>query len=102
MVVIGLVLATALLLLLIRETSQVLTWIVIAVFFAVALHPAVTWLQRRAAFGKRWLATLLVFLAAFLLLGGLVTLFVVPLVRAGTQLVADFPKILEDAQSGRG
>jgi predicted PurR-regulated permease PerM len=102
MVVIGLVLATLFVLLLIRATSQVLTWIVIAVFFAVALNPAVSWVQRRAAFGRRWLATLLVFLVALVLLGGLVTLFVIPLIRQGSQVVADFPKIVEDARSGRG
>jgi predicted PurR-regulated permease PerM len=102
MVVIGLVLATLLVILLVRATSQVLTWIGVAVFFAVALNPAVTWLQRRAAFGKRWLATLLVFLVAVVLVGGLVTLFVIPLVREGSQVVADFPKIVEDARSGRG
>jgi predicted PurR-regulated permease PerM len=43
-----------------------------------------------------------VFLVAFLFIGGLVTLFVVPLVREGTQVVADFPKIVEDARAGRG
>jgi predicted PurR-regulated permease PerM len=102
LVVLALVLVTLLLLFLIRATSQVLTWILIAVFFAVALHPAVDWVQRRVAFGRRWLATLLVFLVAFVFLAGLVTLFVVPLVREGTQVVADFPKIVEDARSGRG
>ncbi|MGK5683717.1 AI-2E family transporter [Actinoplanes sp. URMC 104] len=102
MVVIGLVLATLLVLFLVRATSQVLTWILVAVFFAVALNPAVTWVQRRAAFGRRWLATLLVFLVALVLIGALVTLFIVPLVREGTQVVADFPKIVEDARTGRG
>jgi predicted PurR-regulated permease PerM len=102
LVVIGLVLATLLVLLLVRATSRVLTWILIAAFFAVALHPAVSWLQRRAAFGRRWLATLLVFLLAFVLIGGLIALFVVPMVREGSQVVADFPKIVEDARSGRG
>jgi predicted PurR-regulated permease PerM len=102
LIVIGLVLATLLLLFLMRQTQQVLTWILIAVFFAVALNPAVTWLQRRAAFGMRWLATLLVFLVAFAAIGGLLTLFILPLVREGSQVVADFPKIIEDARSGRG
>jgi predicted PurR-regulated permease PerM len=102
LLVIGLVLVALLLLFLIRATSQVLTWIVIAVFFAVALTPAVNWVQRRAAFGRRWLATLLVFLVAFLVIAGLVTLFVVPLIREGSQVIADFPKIVEDARSGRG
>jgi predicted PurR-regulated permease PerM len=102
LVVIGLVLATLLLYYLIRATSQVLVWIAVAVFFAVALNPAVAWVQRRAAFGRRWLATLLVFLVAFILIGGLIALFVVPLVREGTQVVSGFPKILEEARAGRG
>jgi predicted PurR-regulated permease PerM len=80
MVVIGLVLTTLLLLFLAYEARQVLTWVLISVFFAVALHPAVNWVTRRVAFRRRWLATLLVFLVAFLLIVGLVTLFVVPLV----------------------
>ncbi|WP_433304873.1 AI-2E family transporter [Actinoplanes sp. CA-030573] len=102
LVVIGLVLATLLVLYLMRVTSQVLTWILIAGFFAVALHPAVNWVQRRVAFGKRWLATLLVFLVAVVALGGLATLFIVPLIREGANVVHDFPKIIEDARAGRG
>ncbi len=102
LIVIGLVLATALLLVLVQHTRQVLTWILIAAFFAVALNPAVTWLQRRAAFGRRWLATLLVFLVAFAAIAGLVTLFVVPLVREGSQVIQDYPKIVDDLRSGRG
>ncbi|GIF18809.1 AI-2E family transporter [Paractinoplanes tereljensis] len=102
MIVIGLVGATLLLYYLVRATSQVMIWIVIAGFFAVALNPAVTWVQRRAAFGKRWLATLLVFVVALVLLGGLVTLFVVPLVHEGTQVAANLPKIVDDARAGRG
>ena len=102
LVVIGLALATLLLLYLVRATSQVLTWILIAAFFAVALHPAVNWVERRAAFGKRWLATLMVFLVAVVLIGGLATLFIVPLIREGSRVIAEFPQIIEDARSGRG
>ncbi|GGQ82162.1 AI-2E family transporter [Couchioplanes azureus] len=102
MVVIGLLLATVTVLFLGYEARRVLTWIVIAGFFAVALHPAVTWMTRKATFCKRWLATLLVFVAAFALLGGLITLFVVPLVRESGQVIADFPKIVEDLRNGRG
>jgi predicted PurR-regulated permease PerM len=102
LIVIGLVLTTLLILLLIQAARQVLTWILIAAFFAVALHPAVTWLQRRAAFGRRWLATLLVFLVAFAAIAGLLTLFVLPLIREGSQVVADFPKIIQDLRQGRG
>ncbi|MBO3743006.1 AI-2E family transporter [Actinoplanes flavus] len=102
LVVIGMVLATAAVLLLAYHTRQVLTWILIAALFAVALHPAVGWVTRHGAFGRRWLATLLVFLTAFALLGGLITLFVVPLAREGAQLITNFPQIVDDLRAGRG
>ncbi|GLW29363.1 AI-2E family transporter [Actinoplanes regularis] len=102
MVVIGLVLATTLLLLLVYQTRQVLTWIVIAVFFAVALHPAASWVERRVVRRRRWLATLLVFLLAFAFIGALIAVFVVPLAREGAQLADDLPKLITDVRAGRG
>jgi predicted PurR-regulated permease PerM len=102
LVVIGLVLATLLLLLLAYVTRQVLTWIVIATFFAVALHPAVTWLERRAKWFKRWLATLVVFLLAFAFIGGLIAVFVVPLAREAAQFADNFPQVVADVRAGRG
>ncbi|GAA0900731.1 AI-2E family transporter [Virgisporangium ochraceum] len=102
LIVIGLVLATVAVLFLAYETRRVLTWIVISVFFAVALHPLVTWATRRVAFGRRWLATLLVFVVVFAVLAGLIALFVVPLVNEGSQAIRDIPKIVEDARNGRG
>jgi predicted PurR-regulated permease PerM len=102
LVVIGLVLATMLLLMLAYATRQVLTWIVIAIFFAVALHPGVTWLERRARWIKRWLATLLVFLLAFAFIGGLITVFVIPLAREAAQFADNFPQIIADVRAGRG
>jgi predicted PurR-regulated permease PerM len=102
LVVIGLVLATVLLLLLAYVTRQVLTWIVIATFFAIALHPAVSWLERRARWFKRWLATLVVFLLAFAFIGGLITVFVIPLAREAAQFADNLPKIIGDVRAGRG
>ena len=102
LVVIGLVLATLLLLGLAYETRQVLTWIVIAVFFAVALHPAVSWLERKALWCKRWLATLIVYLVAFAFLGGLIAVFVIPLAREGAQLADNMPQLISDIRAGRG
>jgi predicted PurR-regulated permease PerM len=101
-VVIGLVLATLLVLGLAYETRQVLTWIVIAAFFAVALHPAVSWLERKALWCKRWLATLIVYVVAFLFVGGLIAVFVVPLVKEGTQLADQMPQLVNDIRAGRG
>ena len=100
--VIGLVLATALLLYLVMHTTRVLVWILVAVFFAVALNPAVNWMQRRMSWCKRWLATLLIFLLVFLVIAGLVTVFIVPLIREGGQLYDQFPQIIADVRAGRG
>lgn len=101
-VVLGVVLLAFLALLLIYQTRRVLVWILIAAFFAVALHPLVNWVEGRARRMPRWLATLLVFIVVVAVLAGLTTLFVVPLVREGTQLADGFPKMVEDVQAGRG
>jgi predicted PurR-regulated permease PerM len=100
---IGLVLATALLLYIVVQTRQILTWCVVGVFFAVALAPVVGWVQRKVFRGKRRsLATLLVFLAAFLLLTALITAFAVPLGQEATKVAGQLPGMIDDARNGRG
>jgi predicted PurR-regulated permease PerM len=100
---IGLVLATALALYIVVETRRILTWIVIAVFFAVALYPVVNLVQRRMLAGRRRaLATFLVFLVVFLLLAALIAAFAVPLVNEGTRFAGQLPGLIDDARSGRG
>ena len=100
---IGLVLATALLIYMVLQVRQVLTWIVVAAFFAVALYPLVGWVQRRLLGGKRRaLATFLVFLLVFVVLAALIAAFAVPLVDEGTKLAGQLPQQIADARSGRG
>jgi predicted PurR-regulated permease PerM len=100
---IGLVLATALLIYMVLQIRQVLTWIVVGAFFAVALYPLVGWVQKRLLGGKRRaLATFLVFLLVFVLLAALIAAFAVPLVNEGTKLAGTLPKQIADARSGRG
>ncbi|WP_432492323.1 AI-2E family transporter [Kineococcus gypseus] len=100
---IGLLLATAFLLYVVLHTLQVITWIVVAVFFAVALYPVVGWVERTLLGGRRrGLATLLVFLVIVALLGGIGTLFVVPLAQEGTRFAAQLPQLIDDARAGRG
>jgi predicted PurR-regulated permease PerM len=101
-VAIGLVLATVVVVNLVVHTRRVLTWMVVAAFFAVALYPAVGWLERRLSWCRRPLATLLVFLVAFLLLAGLLAVFVVPLVQQGTKFAGQLPGLIEEARAGRG
>jgi predicted PurR-regulated permease PerM len=99
---IGLVLATALVLLLIVQVRRVLMWIVIALFFAVALYPVVGWVERHVPPRRRAVATLLVFLGGAIVLAGLVALFVTPLVREASQVAGRLPSLIEDARNGRG
>ncbi|MCW2505869.1 MAG: hypothetical protein JWO79_4153 [Actinomycetia bacterium] len=99
---IGLVLATALLLLIVYSVSRVLVWMVIALFFAIALYPAVDWLERKVSWCRRSLATLIVFLLVILVIAGLIAVFVVPLAREATDLGTKLPGLLNDAKAGRG
>ena len=98
---IGLILLTVLLLEIVRITERVLIWAVIAAFFAVALYPLVNRVERLVG-GRRWLATLLVFLAVLVLLAGLIALFVIPLAQEGTTLAKQAPALYDDARHGRG
>jgi predicted PurR-regulated permease PerM len=102
LVTIGLVLATVALLWVLVEVRQILTWIVIAAFFAVALSPAAGFVERRVTRGRRAVATLLVFLLVLVVLGGLVAAFAVPLAREGSSLAGQLPQLVQDARTGRG
>jgi predicted PurR-regulated permease PerM len=99
---IGLVLATVVAVLFVMRVEQVLVWMLIAVFFTVALYPAVDVVQRRVTRCRRSLATLVVFLVVVLVLGGLLTAFAVPLATQGTELAGQLPGIITDAKAGRG
>jgi len=99
---IAMVLATALLLLMLREVQRVVIWMIVAMFFAVALYPVVGWVEHRVTGGRRALATLLVFLLVLVVLGGLITAFVVPLARQGTDVASQLPQQVSDARAGRG
>ena len=100
---IGLVLAAALALYLLVETRRVVTWMVVAAFFAVALTPLTDLVQRRMLRGRRRaLATFLVFLVVLLAVAGIVTAFAVPLVQEGTKFAGHLPDLIDQARAGRG
>jgi predicted PurR-regulated permease PerM len=100
---IGFVLLTGLLLYILQAAAQVVTWIVVAAFFAVALYPLVGFVQRKVFRGKRRsLATLLVFLLVFVVLAAVVTAFAVPLAGEGTKLASQLPQMITDARNGKG
>ncbi|MEV4813798.1 hypothetical protein [Micromonospora avicenniae] len=100
LVVIGLVLATLLVLAFVRATSRILIWTVVAAFFAVALKPLVDLVQRRLI-RRRALATLVVFTITFVVLAALAALIVVPLIDDLVRFTERAPELLREARAGR-
>ncbi|MEV4759726.1 AI-2E family transporter [Micromonospora sp. NPDC049559] len=98
---IGLLLATLLVLLFVYATQRILIWIIIAVFFAVALNPVVNWTQRHVVH-RRTIATLLVFLAALVLLAALTAVIIIPLVDQASAAIANLPQLVREAPAGKG
>lgn len=83
------------------EVKRVLILLVVAVFFAVVLAPAVDFLQHRAKL-RRGLATAMVVLIGLGLLGGMLYSFIRPLADQTTKLADELPTYVEDAREGRG
>jgi predicted PurR-regulated permease PerM len=100
-VTIGMVLATAAILLLGWGVRRVLTWIVVAALLSVVLGPVVDLAERRLHL-RRAVATLLVFLLFRVALAGIVTVFIRPLATEGPEFIDRLPGYVEDARAGRG
>ena len=98
---IGAVLLTLVGLFLLDHLGRVLVWLVVAGFFAVVLNPLVDLLEHRAGL-RRSLATMIVFILGLVVMAGLVTLFVRPLVIEGQRFAEDLPAYVEEARAGRG
>lgn len=98
--VVGLVLLVFLALALVYLSWRVITWILVAVFLASALNPAVEFFERRRL--GRGQASGVVFLGAVGLIGGIAYLVIPPLVDQVTQFVEAVPDIIEDLTAGRG
>ncbi|GHJ54994.1 AI-2E family transporter [Nonomuraea sp. TT08I-71] len=101
LIVIGLVLATLVGLALVWATRRVLVWGLVAAFLAVALKPLVDRVERRLV-RRRALATLLVFLATFVVLAALGAMIVLPLVDELGRFADRAPALIHEARAGRG
>jgi predicted PurR-regulated permease PerM len=101
LIVIGIFLATALLLWLIWLTKGVLLWIVIAAFLATALNPAVDWLMRHGV-RRRGGAVAIVFLAAIGVIVAIAATFVPTLVDEVNSFAKAVPDYVDDLTKGRG
>jgi predicted PurR-regulated permease PerM len=101
LVAIALSLATAVALLLVFRLRRVLTFFVVAGFFAVVLNPAVDFLEHRARL-RRSLATLLVFFTAIALFAAMLYAFIRPIIDQSQDFADKLPSYVEQAQEGEG
>lgn len=77
-------------------SAHVLLLVGVALFLAIGLDPAVSWLVRRH--WPRWAAVLLVLVVIAAGLAGFVAAAVPPVVSEAEQLIADVPVLLQQAQ----
>jgi predicted PurR-regulated permease PerM len=80
---------------------HVVSWIVVAVFLALALNPAVDRLERRLS-GRRGLATSIVSLLALAAIVGIAALFITTLIHNVSGFAKKVPDYLHDLTHGRG
>ena len=86
---------------LLRELARIVTWLVIAGFFAVVLTPSVDFLVSKLRM-RRALATLLVFITGIGLLAAMLYTFISPVVTQAQEFSDNFPEYVADAKAGRG
>jgi len=87
--------------LLLSQLTRVISWLVVAGFFALVLAPAVDILQRRLRL-RRGLAAAVVFVLGIFVISGLLFAFIRPVVTSVSAFVDDLPELVEDAREGRG
>jgi predicted PurR-regulated permease PerM len=100
LVIVGVLLAVGALVGLVILAQQGLTLIVVALFLALALNPAVEYFVRRGMSRGLAVATVYVLVVAFFVL--LAAVFIPPLVTQITHFVHALPGIVSDLTKGRG
>jgi len=98
--VLGIVLATLAILTFVYLAWHIITWILVAIFLALALNPAVEKFERRGM--RRGYASATVFLLALAAIVGLGFLVLPPLVRQVTDFIQAVPDLVDDLVAGRG
>jgi predicted PurR-regulated permease PerM len=99
--VLGIILGVAALLWLVWAARGVLTWVFVAIFLALALNPAVEWLQARGL-RRRWAAAGATYVLTLAAIAGLSALFIPTLVDQVNDFADAVPQYVEDLTEGRG
>ena len=100
LIVLGIILSAAAVLTFLYLAWHVITWLLIALFLALALNPAVEFFERQGL-GRGWSSFIVFFLALFAF-AGLGTLLIPPLVSQITTFIEDVPDLIDDLIAGRG
>ena len=95
------IVAVAVVLEVIWIARHVLTWILISLFLALALNPAVEWLQRRGVNRRGW-ATAITYVLALGVVAGIGFTFVPTLVSQVNDFVQKLPDYVHDITHGQG
>jgi predicted PurR-regulated permease PerM len=82
-------------------SRQVVTWVLVALFLALALNPAVEWLMAHGV-ARRGLAVAITMLGAALLVVGIGAIFVPTVVHQVNEFVDAIPGYVDDVTKGRG
>ena len=99
--VLGVLLAVGMVLYVLWVARHVLSWLLIALFLALALNPFVEWLQRHGV-KSRGFASGIAFLLALGVFAGLGALFIPTLVDQVNSLANKVPDYIDDLTKGRG
>jgi predicted PurR-regulated permease PerM len=101
LVVLGIIIAAFLLLQIVRAAQGILIWIFVAIFFALALNPAVDALQRRGV-RRRGVAVSIVFVGAILAIAALAATVIPTIVSQVNDFIDAVPGYVSDLTAGKG
>ena len=99
--VIALVIAAWALLSILAITREVISWVLVSIFLALALNPAVEWFMRHG-FKRRSAAAAVTYVLAIGAIVGLGFLFIPTLVHQVNDFVQALPGYVDDLTKGRG
>jgi predicted PurR-regulated permease PerM len=99
--ILGILLLVGVVLYVLWIARHVLTWVLISLFLALALNPAVDWLQRHGI-RRRGLAAGVAYLVTLLAVAGIAAAFVPTIVSQVNRLANKAPDYVDDLTAGRG
>ena len=101
LIVLAIILAAVLLIEIVQVARGVLVWILIALFLALALNPAVEWLLAKGV-ARRGTAVAIAYVGALLAIAGLGAFFVPILIDQVNNFVNEVPAYVDDLTKGEG